>query len=308
MWHLYMAFRMPLVLGGFLHAMPEELTPGLTELGRGTNELLLFTSLALQTPSGFPPPTITFDEPSGRNPGSAAGRDPAYPRAMITDHVLMIAALLGHTSITLCGRSHRPSAFLSPWRYPSRNHAFATNGWEPRTTHPGPFLVGVDSNILFSGSPGTKAARDAFEAAKDESETAAACNAHFPGGGHLGDPVDYGLYLVGKLTDPSSSIPDFNLDADRGYGFHCWDWTRKIGGAFEKRSAPFTFPEPCTVPELYCEPGGATYDPTVHLSVYYLDQPVQTCDPHDPNYHPSHVTQAEIDAAGGIPPGGQGGI
>src|SRR5205807_6181782 len=56
MWHLYMAFRLPLVLGGFLHPMPEELTPGLTELGRGNDELGLLLLLALQTPSGFPPP------------------------------------------------------------------------------------------------------------------------------------------------------------------------------------------------------------------------------------------------------------
>ena len=93
-----------------------------------------------------------------------------------------------------------------------------------------------------------------------------------------------------------------NLDADRGYGYHCWDWTRMVGAAFERRPSPFTFREPCTVPELYCEDGtSAVYDPTAHLSVYYLDQPEVTC---DANYQPTHVTQAEIVEAGGIPPQG----
>ncbi len=307
MWHLYMVFRLPLVLDGFLHPMPEELTPGLTELGTGTDELGLLLLLALQTPSGFPPPTFTVGEPSGRTAGAAHGGDPAYPRAMVTDSLLTIALHLGFNAMPLCGRPDRPSEFLSPWRYPDENHAGRANGWEPRLTLPGPFLVGADGTTLLSGSPGTSAARAAFEAATDEQATAAACSMHFPAGGHLGDPVDYGLYLVGKLTDPNSQIPDFNLDADRGYGYHCWDWTRKVGQAFERRPTPFTFPEPCTVPELYCDPIGGvgpTYDPMVHLSVDYLDQPVKTCDPSDPNYHPTPVTPTEIAGAGGILPGG----
>jgi hypothetical protein len=209
-----------------------------------------------------------------------------------------------------CTRADRPSEFLSPWRYPEENHAGQTNGWEPRLTFPGPFLTGADGTVLLNNSPGTIAARAAFEAATNEQSTAAACAAHFPAGSHLGDPVDYGLYLVGKLTDSNSHVPDFNLDADRGYGYHCWDWTRKVGSPFERRDTPFTFPEPCTVPELYCEDGKlgtptpATYDPTIHLSVYYLNQAAQTCDPTDPNYHPTPVTPAEIASAGGILPGG----
>ena len=317
MWHLNMAFRLPLVLGGFLHAMPEELTPGLTELGKGNDELGLLLLLALQTPSGFPPHSFTVPEPSGHTAGAAHGDDPAYPRAMVTDTVQTMFLNLGFNSQPPpCDRADRPSEFLSPWRYPEENHASRANGWEPPLTFSGPFLTGADGTVLLNNSPGNSAARAAFEAATNEQATAAACAAHFPGGGHLGDPVDYGLYLVGKLTDPNSHVPDFNLDADRGYGYHCWDWTRKVGSSFERRHlpilvpTPFTFPEPCTVPELYCEsaePGThapATYDPTVHLSVYYLDQTAQSCDPTDPNYHPTPVTPAEIASAGGILPGG----
>ena len=57
-------------------------------------------------------------------------------------------------------------------------------------------------------------------------------------GQHLGDPVDYGVYLIGQLTgiwqsptgyvanDWQHPLPDFNLDADRGYAYQCWDYLR----------------------------------------------------------------------------------
>ena len=46
----------------------------------------------------------------------------------------------------------------------------------------------------------------------------------------MGDPVDYSVYLMGRLTDSTSVIPDFNLDSDSGYGYHCWDWKRPAQG------------------------------------------------------------------------------
>jgi hypothetical protein len=57
-------------------------------------------------------------------------------------------------------------------------------------------------------------------------------------GQHLGDPIDYGAYLIGQLTgrwqsatgyvsnDHLAPLPDFNLDSDRGYAYQCWDYMR----------------------------------------------------------------------------------
>ena len=57
-------------------------------------------------------------------------------------------------------------------------------------------------------------------------------------GANLGDPLDYGAYLIGQLTgswqtptgvlrhdDWQHPLPDFNLDSDRGYAYQCWDYT-----------------------------------------------------------------------------------
>ena len=42
-----------------------------------------------------------------------------------------------------------------------------------------------------------------------------------------------GMYLLHKLRGLGFSVrvieagvPDFNLDSDRGYAWHCWDWDR----------------------------------------------------------------------------------
>jgi hypothetical protein len=42
----------------------------------------------------------------------------------------------------------------------------------------------------------------------------------------LGDPVIFSSYLIGQIANNSKFVSSFNLDADRGYGYLCWDWTR----------------------------------------------------------------------------------
>src|SRR5205823_2781157 len=65
-----------------------------------------------------------------------------------------------------------------------------------------------------------------FEHATDEQETRQIAKKHLPTR-HLGDPVNYASYVVARLTrtDPGE-VANFNLDADRGYGYLCWDWVR----------------------------------------------------------------------------------
>jgi hypothetical protein len=84
-----------------------------------------------------------------------------------------------------------------------------------------------DPTVLIGGMPGDNTARKDFEAAQSEKDTLVAIANHLPAGRSLGDPVDYIAYLVGLLTrtDPAS-IANFNLDADRGYGYLAWDWVR----------------------------------------------------------------------------------
>ena len=38
------------------------------------------------------------------------------------------------------------------------------------------------------------------------------------------------MYLIGRMAAERGpgefGVPDFNLDSDRGYAWHCWDWDR----------------------------------------------------------------------------------
>ena len=87
---------------------------------------------------------------------------------------------------------------------------------------------------------GSDAARRRFEDATTPDETEAVSVELIPmKGENLGDPVDYGAYLMGQLTGTQSDrltrrrsladeppLPDFDLDSDRGYAYQCWDYVR----------------------------------------------------------------------------------
>jgi len=161
--------------------------------------------------------------------------DPAYPRALLTDlwPPFWDGAPLDSDLV--------PSEFVAPWRYPDDNMAGRRNGWEAPRTHVGPYQQGDNAAILMGNLPGNDSARAKYESAKTPEETEAFSAELIPmAGAHLGDPVDYGVYLMGQLTgtwttpttytanDAARPLPDFNLDADRGYGYHCWDYVRHL--------------------------------------------------------------------------------
>lgn len=308
MWNLYMAARRPLVMSGFLMPKHEEIMRGLVELGISPTGPLPDLAAALASPDGTGTAPIPFDEPSGRSsPADAYGADKAFPRAVIQDNPTVIANIVKYLKPDIfCGLPKQPSEFLRPWKYPELNNANETNGWEAALTHPGPWLQGQDARALIGNVPGDATARNDFENATTPEETEARCDVHLPFGRHLGDPVDYSVYLVGALTD-GKKMPDFNLDADRGYAYHCWDWNRKptqitpdiTGNAAS--DTKYNLGEPCTIPEQYCEgfPNSPHYDPFLNLAIHYRDDGLQ-----DPGCQ--NVTKAsdqDIQRAGMTPDG-----
>jgi len=228
-WDLYMLSRYPLVMEGFLSPLPDEISRGLVELGNDETEALNQLRDDLNDEMGFAP-TQDRDtkEPSGlaADRGAATqgfGLDPAYPRAMVTD--LSPPA----SPVALPDANLVPSEFVAPWRYPHHNMAGMRLGWEAPRTHVGPYMQGQDAGILVGGMPGSDAPRIKFEQAATPAQTESVSASLMPvPGAHLGDPVDYGAYLIGQLTghDAAKPLPDFNLEADRGYAFHCWDYMR----------------------------------------------------------------------------------
>jgi hypothetical protein len=223
--------------------------------------------------------------------------DDAYPRAIIEDQFTFIAQAIGYIDSVIgqpresfCFQQMQPSEFLRPWRYPAANNAGQQNGSEGVLSHPGPWVQGQSAEVLMNTSPGDPSARTDFEKAQSAEDCERLSTKHFPLGQHLGDPVDYSIYLMGRLTNtaPGASIPpDFNLDSDRGYGYHCWDWNR--GAITDEPDAcaavdptvSFNYNEPCTVPEGYCNPSqkdvGPHYSPSNPLELHFEGQTDPQC-------------------------------
>ena len=191
----------------------------------------------------------------------------------------------------------KPSEWIAPWRYPLTNQAGTGVAQEGAATHVGPYVVGSNSTVLLSELTGDNDARRDLEKASTPAATEEVLNVRLPADQHLGGPVDYGLYLVGRMAaevgNPEFGVPDFNLDSDRGYAWRCWDWDRSsvpcrpdiipVGGE------DYSYSLPCTSPQFFhadhdcpSQPG-RWYDEAHDLAVHYLpgSGPEECFPPHE---------------------------
>ncbi len=313
-WNLYMLSRRALVMSGFLMPKPEEVDIGLTTLGTtGTFDI----AAALDNPMGLAASAMVIDEPSGRlNNTFAFGMDPAYPRNIIRDKpsdvsdIDLVSALGLASPLQYSGDGgveFKPSEWVAPWKYPLKNLAGQWVPQEGSGVHVGPYIAGDDSTVLLPGPAGDDAARAELERADSPSETFNSLNSLLPQDRHLGGPVDYSVYLVGRMAADRGkadfSVPDFNLDSDRGYAWHCWDWDRHNLGRDPQQpndrgdwecvpdftptaQSDFSYPQPCTPPHFFHadhdnprqnDAGGDPidsqwYDPQRDLKVHYLQR------------------------------------
>ena len=312
-WNLYLLARRALVMSGFAMPKPAEISSGLTTLG---NEGSFDIGSALDSPLGIGGGPRPITEPSGRLADTDAhGLDLAYPRGIVPDLPAAITRpdLAGALGLTVPLRyaadapsqTFKASEWTAPWRYPLENQAGVGVAQEGAATHVGPYLTGSNSTVLLSGMAGDAGARAELEKVASPQDTAAVLDVRLPLDQHLGAPVDYGLYLVGRMAHEVSQVdfgvPDFNLDSDRGYAWHCWDWDRSdipcvpdINPAFGE---DYGYPLPCTSPQLFhadhdCPSApGRWYDEAEDLAVHYLPGGNPgTCpprNPHKPNTDPN---------------------
>ena len=315
-WNLFMLARRALVMAGFLMPKPEEVDAGLTTLGTADGTFSIAS--ALDDPSGTGSPLVVASEPSGRaDAGAAFGLDRAYPRNIVRDRPADVSdtdlvSALGLTSPLQYagdgGVEQKASEWVAPWRYPLRNQAGQPVPQEGSRVHVGPFIVGQRSTVLLSTAPGDAAARARLEACRTPQDTFDELDQLLPLDAHLGGPIDYGLYLVGRMVGERRradfGVPDFNLDSDRGYAWHCWDWDRhhlgrdpaspSTRGVWEcvpdhipTPQTDFTYAQPCTPPHLFHADhdnprqvvGGVVkdaqwYDPRPDLKASYLGRAV----------------------------------
>lgn len=114
----------------------------------------------------------------------------------------------------------------------------------------GPYPQGAtpDQVMFRTGRPVSPAERAEYEQAPTPAHTDAANErliGREPGTDHspLGDPVQFCGYLMGQVVSPAYTYTaDFNLDADRGYGYRCWDWIRSTETGNNQRGQTYLLP------------------------------------------------------------------
>ncbi|MEO5609640.1 MAG: zinc dependent phospholipase C family protein [Ornithinibacter sp.] len=127
-------------------------------------------------------------------------------------------------------------------------------------TIPGPYRQGDLPDALFSGRPGDREKRGQYEAAYSPVITDAlnreSAGSQRRASNALGDVVPFSAYLIGRVLSSGGYPVDFNLDADRGFGYLCWDWTRAPGTS-AKNVRGQTYVQPKVPPEGSTRDGGA---------------------------------------------------
>lgn len=234
-WALYEALELPLynawlgihtylAMTGYVLPMPGEINPGLTTLGMSVNNNWAVTVLALNDPSGGLTPGNISTDPSG-------SQERTYPKDVLLDPPNLVSQIInqifkiGAPSVN----GEIPSEFTRPWRWPAQDKQGDAVNTELPLSFAGPYSAPADATVLFAGAPGTPTARTQFEASTSEAQTKALTAALVPIGQHLGDPQDYAAYVIATLTRTTvvpANVTNFNLDADRGYAYLCWDWLR----------------------------------------------------------------------------------
>jgi hypothetical protein len=153
----------------------------------------------------------------------------------------------------------------------------------PATTRnplPGPFPEGsLPSDVLFGTRTADPIVRAQYESARTPAATDA-LNEQFllPDGNDLGsplgDPIPFSAYLIGKLANGRRYDAQFNLDADRGFGYLTWDWIRSVDSTPESADVMFPFRPPSVWPQGSKHWHGLN-ETLIHMELEYVDKPGQ---------------------------------
>ncbi len=240
LYNAWMAIHLYLARTGFVMPLRDEIEPALMKLGEGEKvdlynvlvSLINDLSGGLLSDIGVNPPVVT---PTTESSGSDRDQD-VWPKNVVVDPPEFIEqainALLqiGFQVDRTCGADETPSEFRRPWRWPDVDEQGDPEESEFILSRASPYKAGQDALEVLSHAHGDAQARAAFEQAMSEQQTQKAIHDFLPKGANLGSPIDYTAYVIAKLTrtDPGS-IANFDLDANRGYGYLCWDWLRSAG-------------------------------------------------------------------------------
>jgi hypothetical protein len=135
--------------------------------------------------------------------------------------------------------------YQRPWGFPERtndpNPANAGNRIELPCTIAGPYPTdAMPDRLLNTNGVISNPARQLYQDAGCPHDTDVYSTAfvlhkgnnnfdedRYRGTNPLGDPINFSAYLIGQIANNPKFLSSFNLDADRGYGYLCWDWQRR---------------------------------------------------------------------------------
>jgi len=308
LYYMVKAERRIMVMTGFMHPMQDEIDIGLVRLCLGHNDAFLTMLQNMNdTLAGFEDGVVPAIIDQIRHFVEILGI--SYVEA--TTRVLSTLSITPTEPPPNSNYPHAqplkngdPVEYHAPWRYPSSPP-------ELSPTFGGPYSCGDMAHVLLDGAmPGNQTIRSKYESSLTPEETDRISWAQATKTNNLGDPVNFSAYLIWQLTRnfppevrDQIVVPNWNLDADRGYAYKCWDWNRHNppppGG-----TNPFVlqdmeghdYMEPCTPPpqqEVLKKQtwlGGILFppctklatdepDPNKPLLIHYVGQPDPGCVP-----------------------------
>ncbi|HMD89215.1 MAG TPA: zinc dependent phospholipase C family protein [Anaerolineaceae bacterium] len=219
LFHLLKLFRAVLVMTGYAYPQMDEINMGLIHIGASDE-------------SGFNHLLDDINDTFGRIP---LGPEEGTVRLTFHDKGFPYA--------------HPDDEFHHPWAYPDYTES------ELPLTFSGPYGGGVGPEVLFGDVPSDPLIRDRLEQALTPAD-ADGVGPDLRPNRHLGDSLSFSKYLIWLETrDPlqkdGTQVPltEWNLDADRGYGYHDWDWNRDPNQAPVNDPEGNPFQPPCTWPQ-----------------------------------------------------------
>ncbi|HLO18823.1 MAG TPA: zinc dependent phospholipase C family protein [Anaerolineales bacterium] len=249
------AERAVMVMTGYFHPMKDEIDMGLVQIGNNNHGNFLDLLASVDDILG-----------TGLEVGQATTEpvpDAHFPHQTKFEETGPLDTLLNKSS----------EEYHHPWDYPETPlelcHTFA-----------GPWQGGDLPHKLLENAIATdEYLVEKYATAADPFETDIISFTEVTAEQNLGDPVNFSSFLIWQLArrDVEHELPNWNLDADRGYGYRCWDWNRQTkDGASLSDTEGHQYLAPCTPPPQTEEIPG--YNPDVPLKIYYLDKKNPGCD------------------------------
>lgn len=258
LYHMLKKFRAVLVLTGYLMPMNDEIAPNLITIGGDGN--LTFDQIRAQMGDVFGG-TDSGQEPGGT--GRTRFVDPQYPRR------------------------HVDGEFRHPWNYPSAETAeLGYENLPGGSGVAGPYPQMARPNILFNADDGNPDTRATLEASATPGDTSVNTQGIMPHD-HMGDPVAFCQYLLwlttrnaldGNRRPMDVPMTNWNLDADRGYAYHDWDWNRDTSQQDQHDEQGHPYKPPCVWPSQADSPAAAN----IPVQIHYVPGEDPHCQPFPP--------------------------